>query len=394
MISYADALEALLAHTLQLESETISLNQASGRTLAANIAADRDYPPFNRATMDGYAILSSEYEKGRVYRVASWKHAGEEPAQGDVYRGLCIGISTGSAVPDQFDAVIRIEDASIDSSHNVSFALEQTNPGQNIAKRGEDTKQGEIVSKIGTKITPGAAMALASVGARTVQVFRKPDIKVISCGNEVVSLETAPLPEQIRDSNSHTVCTFLNCLGLAPQSASLIPDEPSKLSEGLRQGLIADILIVTGGVSKGPRDFIPGLLEDLGVKRLFHGVAIKPGKPVFAGTHQNKIVLALPGNPLSVLIGLEIFLLPYLRASMGSSTTRSWPMKFQGKRKKKSGLDEFFPSNVNGMGIEQASWNGSGDILAGMSHGFALHPASASELDDGDTVLFFPWTGS
>lgn len=405
MISYADALAALLTHKLSLSIETIPLTQAGGRITAADIPADRDYPPFNRATMDGYAIRSADFEKGSVYRAISWKHAGDPdkaPSQTSGERErICIGISTGAAVPPEFDTVIRVEDsrahppgASVALPHNVTFTTEQIKPGLNVAKQGEDVRQGQPVLRRGMKITPGATLALASVGATAVPVFRWPTIRIVSCGNEVVSADRSPHPEQIRDSNSHTCRSFLEAIGPGVESTDLIPDDQAKLREALRQGLSADVLIVTGGVSKGPHDFIPGLLEELGVARIFHGVAIKPGKPVYAGYHGGKIVLALPGNPLSVLVGCEIFLRPYLLASTDSSAALSWPMKFQGERKKRSGLDEFFPSKLKATGIETAPWNGSGDILAGLCDGFALHPAESAELRDGDLVRFFPWTGA
>ncbi|MBL8020327.1 MAG: molybdopterin molybdotransferase MoeA [Leptospirales bacterium] len=407
MISYSEALAALLAHKLSLPAETIPLAQAGGRVLAAEILADRDYPPFNRATMDGYAIRSVDFAKGSVYRANSWKHAGDsgDPALlsnvSATSERTCIGISTGAAVPADFDTVIRVEDSRVDPPgvnvnmpHNVTFVVEQIKHGQNVARQGEDIGKGQRILGRGTRISPGATLALASVGATAVSVFKWPRIRVVSCGNEVIPAESNPWPEQIRDSNSHTCRSFLGAIGLAVEAIDLIPDDPAKLREALRQGLSADILIVTGGVSKGPHDFIPGLLEELNVTRIFHGVAIKPGKPVFAGYHGGKIVLALPGNPLSVLVACEIFLRPYLLASTDSSAALSWPMRFQGERKKRSGLDEFFPSKLNATGIETAPWNGSGDILAGLCEGFALHPAESAELRDGDLVRFFPWTGA
>jgi len=389
LISYLDALLAIRSNPLRLAQDSVALEDATGRFLARDILSDRDYPPFNRATMDGYAIRSADYSKGRKYEVRSWKHAGEPLAE----KSDCIGISTGAAVPTFFDSVIRIEDA-ITAGDTVEFKLETVSPFLNIAIKGEDLKIGEVALRKGQQIHTGVALALSSLGARRVDVFSNPRVRIVSSGTEIVSADMIPEPEQIRDSNSFTLRSCLSSFGITPVSVDRATDEIDNLTTSLVSGLNSDLLLVTGGVSKGPRDHIPGILSSLGFRELFHGVSIKPGKPIYAGLHENGcFALGLPGNPFSVLVACEICLRPLILSSVGSQIPLCRPATFRDSRVKKGSLDEFFPVAWSPTGLKKASWNGSGDITAGVhSDGVVLHRAMGTDLKDGDSVEFYPWS--
>ncbi|TGN00646.1 molybdopterin molybdotransferase MoeA [Leptospira yasudae] len=397
MISIEEAISKILSQVPKSEIEVLPLKESLGRVLAQDISADRDYPPFPRSTMDGYAIRSDRYESGKIYHCKKEIFAGMESVL-DPGEEI-VKIMTGAAVPAGLDAVIKIEESEEVSKKSsetyVRLNSKKVFPYLNIALQGEDLKRSDLVLKTGTKILMPEISLLASLGIDRVAVSSLPKVTIISTGNEVIPIDAKPNPVQIRDSNSYSLLAMLRKYEIIPQAALLVPDEESKITQALEQGLNSDILLLSGGVSMGSMDLVPPLLKRLGVEQIFHKVHLKPGKPIWFGRKGKTAVFGLPGNPFSVQVCARIFLDPYLRSYLGLPRLPAQRYSFFGMRKKKNSLPEYFPvcfETKELTGITAKSFNGSGDIRAGLSSdGIALHPADRSEINDGDVLDFLPW---
>ncbi|AOP32659.1 molybdopterin molybdenumtransferase MoeA [Leptospira tipperaryensis] len=397
MISIEEALSKILEEVSKAESESVALRESLGRTLSKDIYADRDYPPFHRSTMDGYAIKSADYDSSKIYHCKKEIFAGME-SNLDPGEEI-VKIMTGAPVPEGLDAVIKIEDSQELSLENsiskVKLNSDKIFHFMNVAVRGEDLKKGEFVLGSGTKIGMPEISLLACLGVDLVSVNSLPTVSIVSTGNEVVPVGSTPLPFQIRDSNSYSLIAILNRYNIQPKSIVLVPDEETKITEALDKGLESDILLLSGGVSMGSMDLIPPILEKLGVKKIFHKVSLKPGKPIWFGKKGKTVVFGLPGNPFSVQVCARIFLDPYIRSYLGMEISKPQRYSFYGKRKKKNSLPEYFPvflETKEKTGISAKSFNGSGDIRAGLfSDGIALHPAEQGEVLEGDVLDYYPW---
>ncbi|EPG73521.1 MoeA N-terminal region (domain I and II) [Leptospira fainei serovar Hurstbridge str. BUT 6] len=394
MISVEEAISQILNQAESASFVTVPLKSAIGRVLAQSVAADRDYPPFNRATMDGFAVRDEGFSTERVYKYKREVSAGmsidlspEEEA---------VRIMTGAPVPDGLNVVIKVEDSrEQDAIGEVRFETKSIKKYLNIALQGEDLKKGDVVFSGGETLSAAAISLLASLGKRTIKVSETPKVSIVSTGNEVVSMEQDPLPWQIRDSNSYSLLSFLSKFGIEPEFVALVPDDESKIREALAKGLESDILLLSGGVSMGNLDLIPPVLKSLTVEQLFHKVLIKPGKPIWFGKRNKTAVFGLPGNPFSVQVCARIFVEPYIRKFLGMNSEQFLRLPFLGSRKKKNQLSEYFPAVLETSertGVSPKLFNGSGDIRAGLfSDGIALHPSNRESLEVGDFVEFRFW---
>ncbi|MFN0049870.1 MAG: molybdopterin molybdotransferase MoeA [Cytophagales bacterium] len=394
MIGLQEALELILAESRNFGSEYIELENAAGRVLSQDIFADRDYPPFDRAAMDGYCFFSENNEILSQYDCVATIFAGDTTAIA-LQKGQCFKIMTGAAVPQPTNVLVRVEDA-IFVENKVSFSIDQVKKYQNIAQKGQDVKQGEIVIKENTQINISAVTALASVGQYNVEVHKLPNVALISTGNEVKSSQQPVSDVEIRDSNSYAIAAFLEKFKIKATTKALVEDNRTKLEIALSKALENDIVIISGGVSAGDADFVPQILAELGVINIFHKVKIKPGKPLWFGKGKNgQILFALPGNPFSVQVACRIFIEPLLRKCFQLQTIDSFQLPLLQSKKKKVNLDEFFPSRlVNNPNTQVLPlfFNGSGDITAGLgSDGIALHSKFTNDLQAGDFVAFFAW---
>ncbi|TGM66393.1 molybdopterin molybdenumtransferase MoeA [Leptospira levettii] len=396
MISYSEAIDLILNESKSYGSELIPLNYALGRVLSEEIFADRDYPPFHRSAMDGFAISYNEYLKGKQFQYERELHAGFTLTK--LPNESVIRIMTGAPVPEGFDVVIKIEDAILserDGIRYVSFPMEQVLQWQNIAKQGEDANKGDSLLPIGTQLRLSEISLLASLGKSTVSVFSFPKVRIISTGNEVIPIHENPLPHQIRDSNSVTISTSLLKFGIIPDQITHVPDDQIQMENIVKHGLDCDILILSGGVSMGEKDLVPNILSKLGVKKIFHKTAIKPGKPIWFGKKENTIVFGLPGNPFSVQTCFRIFIDPYLRASLSLKRESSLKLPILGSKKKKHELTEFFPVQLvttEKTYLVSIPFNGSGDIKAGRySDGLGIFPSESKQLDSEQVIEFLPW---
>ncbi|WP_297795926.1 molybdopterin molybdotransferase MoeA [uncultured Eudoraea sp.] len=317
MIAFSDAYNLVLSYSQNYGEENVSLKKAVGRVLAEDIHADRDFPPFDRATKDGIAINYDAIENGRKsFNIKAVIAAGQKTYP-FLEQENCVEIMTGAVVPIEADTVVMYEDIGVE--HEIATINTLAKRGQNIHYKGSDQKKGELVLNKDTRITAAEIGVLASVGKATVKVKKLPGIAVISTGNELVEVEEHPLPHQIRKSNSYTLYAALQKENIEPLLLHLSDDKDmirQKLSYVIQE---MDVVLMSGGVSKGKFDFIPKVLGELGVKNVFHGVLQRPGKPFWFGMHEdsNTVIFSFPGNPISTFANYYIYFKPWLLHSLG-----------------------------------------------------------------------------
>lgn len=398
MLSVSEAQNLILEHTQSYGMEEVPLEDALGRVLAKDVLTDRDYPPFNRSAMDGFALRAEEIKPGAKLKVVGDLLAGEV-FDGALLPGQCIMIMTGAPVPPDADAVIKTEEATCESGQ-VRFSVNHILQGRNIARRGEDIRAGEILFLKGRRITAPGQASLAAVGCGTVQLAKPPGVTVFATGNEVQPAGAGVLSHHIYDSNSYALRGLFQGYAAPFPIHDPLPDEPRILREAFRRGLEEDILVITGGVSTGVADYVPEVLEELGVRPLFHGVKIKPGNPLWVGvSKQNTLVFALPGNPVSVQVAFKVFIEPLLRSCLSMQPLRPVYHPLDNPRISRSSFEEYFPvvlhESFRQMRVRPVTCNGSGDIRAtAYSEGIALHPAGVRQLEQDEPVAFFPWDTS
>lgn len=372
--------------------ELVPIEEALGRVLAGDIAADRDYPPFNRSAMDGFAIQLADWEGGiRSFKIVEVVFAGQE-SKNSLSKGDCYKIMTGAAVPPAANCVIRREDT-IEKDGLVTINIDDLRLFQNIAKQGEDTKKGEVIIKSSEKCTPSVVSALATTGNSSVMVKALPKVALFTTGDEVVKANEPVSAVQIRNSNQHLLKSLLQKWLITPVSTEHLPDEKAAIEKALSNALENDIIILSGGVSAGDADFIPEILQSLGVENLFYKVAIRPGKPIWCGKlPSGGIVFALPGNPFSTLVTFTLFVEHYLHEIFFSDARPVYNYALTAARSKKHKLTEFFPVKLEktpGFGLTPIQFNGSGDIRAGLfADGLAIQESEKENLIGGEQVKF------
>lgn len=396
MHSIQEALSLILTCSKSFGTEEVSIDDALNRVLAENIYADRDYPPFNRSTMDGYAVISADFEDGKIgeLKLIETLHAGNVATQ-KVIPGTCIKIMTGAPLPPGGDAVIKVEECE-ENGDQIVFKTGEVTYFKNVAPQGEDAKKNDIIIKENTLLDATEIAVLAVVGKAMVKVYKLPEVTVFSTGNEIVAVHDPILPHQIRDSNSYSLKSFFKKYNIAV-TALKVADDQQKLKDAIQEYLSKDILILSGGVSKGDADYVPEVLNDLGVKELFHRVKIKPGNPLWFGSLPNGgVVFGLPGNPVSVQVAFKIFIEPYLRKCFNLKPLQPLFFPLAAEKIKKSKFDEYFPCKIKSVNKTIAllpmKMNGSGDISATMgSDGIALHPEVQDVMEENAVVEFYMW---
>ncbi len=395
MISVNEAWNLLKERVIPLEMETVDLAKTGGRILGQALSADRDYPPFHRVAMDGYALSLAAWQKGqRSFRVQGMQTAGQVPA---VLRNAdgCIEIMTGAKLPAACDIVIRYEDSERRGEQVHFLDGLRLEPFHNVHRQGADCKKGSLFTPARMN-APTVAIA-ASFGEVTVKVARAARIVIIGTGDEIVPIDASPLDYQIRASNIHALKMALESQGHSVLSAQSLPDQRDRITEVIEDALLtADIVILSGGVSAGKSDFIPSVLQDCGVQRIFHKIAQRPGKPLWAGqTNSGTSVFGLPGNPVSALISLYRYVLPYLSLMQGYDKAVERPCaQLIGDRPKSHNLT-FFAAVKLSFGAdarvyaEAASHHGSGDFVAlNGTDGFLEIPGTGEAGYDAEQTIF------
>ncbi len=319
MISVEAATQIVLEHAITLPTESVALEKALGRLLREDLVADRDFPPFDRVTMDGIAIDYKAFAAGtRQFPIAGVGAAGAPQARlADAQQ--CIEIMTGAMLPAGADTVIRYEDLKVENG-TATVLTEELRQGQNVHRQGVDRSRGAVVVEAGAALSPAELGVAATVGKARLQVARPPRAIIISSGDELVEVATKPAPYQIRKSNVYRLLATLKGWGMEADTAHLF-DDRDVIREKLAPILAAyQVVIMSGGVSKGKFDYFPEILAELGVEKLFHRVRQRPGKPFWFGkAPSGAVVFALPGNPVSSFMCTHRYFYPWLRACLGQS---------------------------------------------------------------------------
>jgi molybdopterin molybdotransferase len=323
MLSPTEASAAILGEIIGFDAVTVPLDEAAGRILRQSVHAERDQPPFDRVTMDGIAISFADFANGaRSFPIQSTQSAGD-PAE-TLQQGSCIEIMTGASLPMNADCIIPVERISVDGKLADLEEGYEPKQSQFIHARASDHVAGTELLTPGRRISPMDIAVIASCGLAEVEVSENPRIAVISTGNELVAAGEPIEAHQIRLSNGPAVTAMLGDHGYDNVVQDHIVDDEQALKQRIATHLShSKVLILSGGVSMGKSDFVPQVLEELGVRVVFHKISQRPGKPMWFGIGPNKqAVFALPGNPVSTLVCCRQYVIPALNAASGITATR------------------------------------------------------------------------
>ncbi len=307
-----EALAQVLAQAHPLETEDVPVGRAVGRVVAEQATAVTDLPPFDSSAMDGYAVRAAD-TPGRLSVVG--QSAAGAPAQQKLGAGEAIVISTGAVVPAGADAVVPVERTSGD------VEVEGVAPGENIRPRGGDARTGEVVVEPGDLLRPAQLGALAAAGIATLRCARRPRVAVLATGTELRAPGEPLALGEIYESNTVLLRAQLESAGAEVTVLAAVSDHVGATRAAIESGLDHDVLVTSGGVSVGPHDLVRGALADLGAEEVFWRVAVKPGKPIAFAVRGATLVFGLPGNPVSSLVGFELFVRPALLALQGARET-------------------------------------------------------------------------
>jgi molybdopterin molybdotransferase len=314
LLTLEQAQALVLARARVLASESVSVQQAAGRVTAEPVQALVDLPPFRSSAMDGFAVRAADLP-GTLPVVA--QIAAGRPAALALAPGEAMAISTGGVVPEGADSVIPIE--YVVQHDNTIEADEAIRPGSNVRPRGGDVAAGDVIVGAGMRLGPAQVGALAAAGVAAVACARRPRVAILATGSELAAPGAELAPGQIYESNGLMLAAALAAVGADIDALPVVADDESAHRAALERGLAADVLVTSGGVSVGPHDLVRAIEAELGVEEVFWRVAIKPGKPVSFGVRGETLVFGLPGNPVSSLVGCELFVKPALRALQGQS---------------------------------------------------------------------------
>jgi len=399
MLSVAEAEKQVLDAVSVLPAEDCPLVNAHGRVLRQTITADRDLPPFDRVAMDGYALRHKAWQAGRRrFRVAGVQAAGTRPLslQGD---DTCIEVMTGAVLPTGTDTVIPYEDAAGDGKDVVVATGANVAAGQAVHRRGSDHAAGAAIVAASVRLSAREIAVAAACGCAHLAVTQQPAIAVVATGDELVEVSSPVAPHQIRRSNDYALRAALIGAGYTRVDRFHLRDMRQEIEHRLWH-IVAeyDVVLITGGAAKGKFDFLPGVLDDLGVKKLFQGVAQRPGKPFWFGlSPRHTPVFALPGNPASAYLCLQRYVLPALARMSGLAVPGPRAAVLTERVVFKPPLTLFLPVKImpGPRGEAQAApapLNTSGD-LAGLigTDGFVELPAGQEDWQAGSVVSYWPW---
>jgi len=407
IVSFEDARHIVEGHAALLAPlgvEIIDLLAARGRILAEPVVADRDFPPFDRATRDGYAVRAADTSSipARLSVAGEIRAGGETPSSFQLQARQAISIMTGAPLPAGADAVVMVEHTQAEaSSVEVRRSVQQ---GENFVARAAEARAGQTLLAVGTRIDHAAVALASSVGAGTLRVYRKPRVAILATGDEIVPIDAVPGPAQIRNSNTYSLAAQVEQAGGEPVLLPIAPDASARLQSLLEDGLGADLLLIAGGVSMGKYDLVEQVLSSLRAEFFFTGALIQPGRPVVFGRCPLRVpsdsgrdatcFLGLPGNPVSTMVTFELFARPLIDALAGG---KPQPLTFLQARLKsdvqtKTGLTRFLPARLTGeMGnsqVELVRWQGSGDIAAlALANCYLVVPPDRERIAAGEPVF-------
>jgi len=422
VVSFEEARHLVASHATGVcpgDVQTVDLLAGSGRVLAERIIADRDFPPFPRATRDGYAVRAADLAElpARLQLVGEVKAGDWSQASAcSVGRGQAVGIMTGAPLPAGADAVVMVEHTSLWLADHAVEVRRTVGVGENFVPRGAEARAGQMLLDRGRRLDHAGIAIAASVGKSRLQVFRKPRVAVLSTGDELVEIDAAPGPAQIRNSNSYSLAAQIQNAGGEPVRLPIAPDEPGRLRALIEEGLGSDLLLLTGGVSMGKYDLVEQVLGELKAEFYFTGAEIQPGRPVVFGScgagaparvpaanspsgrseisaPPRKYFFGLPGNPVSTMVTFELFARPMIEALAGMTPQSLIFLKARLKSeiRTKKGLKRFLPAVLAGefenAEVELAQWQGSGDIAAlARANCYVVIPPEREWIEAGEWV--------
>jgi molybdopterin molybdotransferase len=363
MLPFEEALRTVLDSAHSLGSEHVDIAHAINRILAEDVKSDMDMPPFNKSAMDGYACRRADLVN--ELKVVETIPAGYTPTK-SIERNQCAKIMTGAAVPQGADCVVMVEFTENPTESTVRFVGENTD--DNICIKGENIKSGQVVLPKGARIRPQHIAVLASVGCVEPVVSQRPRVGVLATGDELVQPASSPGPSQIRNSNSFQLAAQIENMGLLANNYGVAKDTDRDINKMFKEAVEEnDVVIVSGGVSMGDFDLVPGIFRQNSIDLLFEKVAIKPGKPTVFGVSENIYCFGLPGNPVSTFVLFELLVKPFLYKLMNYNYKPSAVKMPLGEsfRRKKTERQSWIPVAITDAGmLKPIDYHGSAHINA------------------------------
>ena len=401
IVGFDEALEMVLAHASDLAvpaTEVIALLACDGRVLAQAVLADRDHPPFDRSTRDGFAVHASEFGIGTL-RIAGQVRAGEQWEHGVLEPGAAIEIMTGAPVPEGADAVLMVEHVKRNGATIQRLSERTIRIGENIVRRGSEARVGEAVLPAGTLICAAEIALAAACGASVLTVFRRPRVAIVATGDELVEIDAIPGPQQIRNSNSYGLAALVEEAGGEAVRLPIARDNRPELEETIRSVRRCDLVLLSGGVSMGAYDLVEEVLQRLDAEFFFNGVRMQPGKPVVFGRlpaadgFPAQFFFGLPGNPVSTQVTFHCFAEPLLRAMGGAEVhgPRFAQATLAEDAVGKPDLMQILPARLTANRVRPdvrlVSWQGSGDLAANArANCYAVLPPAKERFLAGDRI--------
>ena len=397
------ARELVLEHVTPGPVVRVPLRDVLNRWLAEPIVTDVDYPPFDKAMMDGYAVCRGSGDAGsdvEHLRVVGQIAAGEAGQTRSLNVGEAIQINTGAPIPVGTESVVRVEDTRLSDDGATVRIPAVLEPGKNIDRRAKHVSAGSVVLEADTRMTPGCLAVAAAAGAAELAVYRQPRVAIMVTGSELVDPSAKPTGGQIRNSNGPMLDALVRDAHAKPVDVGTVGDDKRMLSEHVRRGLESDILCISGGVSMGAFDFVPEVLAECGVRTIVRKMALKPGKPtVFGISETGTCVFGLPGNPIGAFVAFWLLVRLAIAARQGRRALAPTGIRavLAGSFKPTQQRETYWPTRIecdeNGeLRAEGLSWHGSGDPFGfSRANGLIVRPPNAPAASTGDSVLVIPF---
>lgn len=399
MISAKEAQQYINDSLIELRSKEVPLDHSIGSVLDAEIVADRDFPPFDRVMMDGIAIQWQSYESGcRHFTVQAIHPAGSPPPELKESKN-CFEVMTGAVLPKGCDTVIRYEDVEfigVGDDKEARIGDGAVSMGSHVHLKGTDRKMGSKLIREPKVVGPAEVGVLATVGASRVRIKEWPEIAIVSSGDELVDVDKIPKQHQIRQSNGHAIAASLKSIGVQAKRYHVSDEQEKVVSEIAKLMEHHKVIVLSGGVSKGKKDYIPGALEENGIKKVFHRVAQRPGKPFWFGTSDHgHYVFAFPGNPVSTFMCYYRYFEPWLFRSAGIEK-KPQSIQLADDFQFDPPLTYFLQVSVHSsQGVllgQPVVGHGSGDLANLLeAEGFIELPSNQSSFKKGDSFNYFPY---
>jgi molybdopterin molybdotransferase len=406
VLRFEQALDEVLTHARLLVAErrveTVELLAGAGRVLAAAVVADRDQPPFDRATRDGYAVRAGDVERAndspRALRVVGSVRAGERWLGKAIGEGEAVEIMTGAPVPAGADAVVMVEHTTLAEGLLRVEDGRALQVGENVVPRGAEARAGYVVLPAGRLLGAAEISVAASCGMAQVKVFARPKVAIVATGDELVELDEPMEDWQIRNSNSYALAALVEAAGGVGERLAIARDTLGELRAQVAEGREADLLLLSGGVSMGKYDLVEQVLREFRAEFFFTGALIQPGKPIVFGRLRKQngdwtYFFGLPGNPVSAQVCFHLFVAPMLRALAGRAEIAPVFVEARLAEGVKGGarVTRFLPAEIaggwDGVAVRVVGWQGSGDVVANArGNGYVVLPAGVEDFPAGLTV--------